>query len=239
MTWVPPARKSKQTTLSKVSCRFDLLVRRTHHMFALCSQTKFRFKQKADSSLANPLDDCWSSYLNTEMTSSRMIVDIGRLPYALGKIVVRGIFFIYSVRKPGLIRFDPIAPCYITLRQHNPKPCDCYPSLQRKCPPNGLPTRSCMWSVGEGTFMMDLLWYPLPMSHFSCHLQYPDKKLPSISFLSLTNHDRVTCWRNNWGRLECRRNDDDNESFFKSTGVWILIAFLILAVVLACVGLLW
>ncbi|TID27844.1 hypothetical protein E2P81_ATG00600 [Venturia nashicola] len=47
----------------------------------------------------------------------------------------------------------------------------------------------------------------------------------------------VTCWRNNWGRLECRRNDDDNDSFFKSTGIWILVAFLIAGFVLAVVAL--
>ncbi|KAE9993367.1 hypothetical protein EG327_005353 [Venturia inaequalis] len=47
----------------------------------------------------------------------------------------------------------------------------------------------------------------------------------------------VNCWRNNWGRLECRRNDDDNQSFFKSTGIWILIAFLIAGIVIAIVAL--
>ncbi|QDS72690.1 hypothetical protein FKW77_003132 [Venturia effusa] len=45
------------------------------------------------------------------------------------------------------------------------------------------------------------------------------------------------CWRNHWGRLECRGRDDD-ESFFKSTGVWILIAFLIFGIVLAIAALL-
>jgi len=44
------------------------------------------------------------------------------------------------------------------------------------------------------------------------------------------------CYRNQWGRLECHRNNDNNDDFFQSTGIWILVAFLVLLVILAFVG---
>lgn len=89
--------------------------------------------------------------------------------------------------------------------------------------------------VHDGSLVVSSSRLPLFMSS-----SIPRQEVTLVDLVPLTDiYNRVTCWRNNWGRLECRRNDDDNESFFKSTGVWILIAFLILAVVLACVGLLW